>query len=222
MTVLLACLAMTQPSTERQVIDAQVEGASLTDSADPVALAGEPGTAVRIMFVHGLVTGHGVCTCPVLDDHGNNVNPGRAPLDTRALGRAEGARKASETYARRRARKAADELAVIDPSLWDDETRRIVLTLATVAAPSRIDDLLAGELPVTLDELDALVARLDAEQCQRVEWCKVTGPHDAWQCSIAASVHDNGHDPYEYCEACHGYRSIDHAHVHANGADYHA
>lgn len=164
MTSLLACLPMTEPvTTEQRVIAAQVDGAAHSEGGLAVELPGEHHSPERIMFVHGAMTGHGVCTCPVVDEHGVNVNPGRAPLDPRALGRAEGARKASETYARRRARKAADELAIIDPSLWDDETRRIVLTLATVAAPSRIDDVLAGELPITLDELDRLVVRLDAD-----------------------------------------------------------
>lgn len=80
-------------------------------------------------------------------------------MSGREAGRAEGSRKASETYARRRARRAADELAVIHPSLWDDETRRIVTTLATLTAPSRVDDVLAAELPVTDEELERAVAR---------------------------------------------------------------
>lgn len=155
---------MTEPVTEQQrVITAQIDGAAHSEGGLAVDLPGEHHSPERIMFVHGAMTGHGVCTCPVVDEHGHNVNPGRAPLDTRALGRAEGSRKASETFARRRARKCADELAIIDPTLWDDETRRIVTTLATLAAPSRIDDVLADELPVTLDELDRLVVRLDAD-----------------------------------------------------------
>jgi hypothetical protein len=57
---------------------------------------------------------------------------------------------AQHTYDRRRARKAADTLATILPSRWDDETRRIIGTLATISAPSRIDDLLvdAFEPPI--------------------------------------------------------------------------
>lgn len=139
---------MTQPTTaEQRVIDAQIKGAAYSSVEGPHELVGEPHSAERIMFLHGAMRGHGVCTCPVVDEHGNNVNPGRAPLDGRLLGRAEGARKSSDTYARRRARKAADELALIDPALWDDKTRQIVATLATMAAPSRIDDVLAEHLP---------------------------------------------------------------------------
>jgi hypothetical protein len=49
---------------------------------------------------------------------------------------------AQRTYDRRRARSAADTLATIPPNRWDDHTRSVVLTLATIAAPSRIDDAL--------------------------------------------------------------------------------
>lgn len=52
---------------------------------------------------------------------------------------------AQRTYDRRRARAAAETLANIPPNRWDDGTRQIVATLATISAPSRIDDLL-GEL----------------------------------------------------------------------------
>ncbi len=161
MTALLACRLMTftKPISPGA---AQELGALYAANGGPTDLAGEPHSPERIMFVHGAMTGHAACACAVVDEHGHNVNPGRAPLDARAAGRAEGSRKASETFARRRARKAADELAVIDPSLWDDETRRIVLTLATLAPASRVDDVLAAELPITLDELDRLVANLDA------------------------------------------------------------
>lgn len=51
------------------------------------------------------------------------------------------------TYDRRRARAAADTLATISPARWDDETRSIIATLATMTAPSRITDLLDRELP---------------------------------------------------------------------------
>jgi hypothetical protein len=49
---------------------------------------------------------------------------------------------AQRTYDRRRARSAADTLATIPPNRWDDHTRRVVATLATISAPSRIDDAL--------------------------------------------------------------------------------
>lgn len=49
---------------------------------------------------------------------------------------------AQQTYDRRRARTAADTLALIPPNRWDDTTRRIIATLATISAPSRIDDVL--------------------------------------------------------------------------------
>lgn len=60
---------------------------------------------------------------------------------------------AQRTYDRRRARSAADTLATIPPNRWDDATRQIVATLATISAPSRIDDLLAtfDEQPVGAD-----------------------------------------------------------------------
>ena len=54
-----------------------------------------------------------------------------------------GARESAQrTYDRRRARTAADTLATIPPNRWDDETRRIIATLATISSPSRIDDAL--------------------------------------------------------------------------------
>lgn len=140
--------------------EAQELGAAYAANGGPVPVAGRPHTAQRIMFVHGAMRGHASCDCPVVDEHGQNVNPGRTPLEGRAAGRAEGSRKASETYARRRARKAADELAVIDATLWDDETRRIVTTLATLCAASRVDDVLADEMPVTDEKLERIVARL--------------------------------------------------------------
>ena len=49
---------------------------------------------------------------------------------------------AQRTYDRRRARAAADTLALIPPNRWDDHTRQVVATLATISAPSRIDDVL--------------------------------------------------------------------------------
>lgn len=55
----------------------------------------------------------------------------------------DGARESAQrTYDRRRARSAADTLATIPPNRWDDETRRIIATLATISSPSRIDDAL--------------------------------------------------------------------------------
>jgi hypothetical protein len=59
---------------------------------------------------------------------------------------------AQVTYDRRRARSAAETLAQIPPNRWDDKTRQIVGTLATISAPSRIDDLLATfDAPITAD-----------------------------------------------------------------------
>lgn len=136
-------------TADAAIAEAQKLAAQLAASGAPVTLQGEPHTAKRIMFYHGATTGHAACSCPVVDEQGHNVNPGRQPLDGRAAGRAEGARKASDTYARRRARKAADELAVIDPQLWDDATRRIVATLATISTPSPIDTALADAFPAT-------------------------------------------------------------------------
>lgn len=62
------------------------------------------------------------------------------PMTTEHLDRAR--ESAQRTYDRRRARRAAGMLAEIPPNRWDDETRRIICTLATIAAPSRIDPLL--------------------------------------------------------------------------------
>ena len=140
-------------SFDKDVAEAQALAAQLHATGAPIALEGAPHSPKRIMFYHGATTGHAACSCPVVDEHGHNVNPGRQPLDGRAVGRAEGSRKSRDTYARRRARRAADELAVIDPRLWDDETRRIVGTLATVSAPSRIDAALDEAFPLTWDDL---------------------------------------------------------------------
>ncbi len=46
---------------------------------------------------------------------------------------------AQRTYDRRRARNFAEGLANIPPNRWDDATRAIIITLATLAIPSRID-----------------------------------------------------------------------------------
>lgn len=61
------------------------------------------------------------------------------------------------TYDRRRARSAAETLATIPPNRWDDRTRQIVATLATISSPSRIDDLLEafdGEPADTMISID--------------------------------------------------------------------
>lgn len=75
---------------------------------------------------------------------------------------------AQQTYDRRRARKAADTLAQIMPNRWDDETRRIVATLATVSAPSRIDNVLdeAFEPPIGGLNFDGSTRAADA--CDRM------------------------------------------------------
>lgn len=176
---------MTEPvRPEQRVITAQIDGAAYLGSTGvALELPGEHHSPERIMYMHGVMTGHDVCTCPVVDEHGHNVNPGRGPVDGRAIGRAEGSRKASETYARRRARKAADELAVIDPRLWDDETRRIVLTLATLCAPSRVDEVLVEHMPITDDELEHVVAELG---------CSARSPITESPCVLGAG-HDGQH-----------------------------
>lgn len=125
--------------------EAQELGAQLGARAEPVTLQGEPHSAERIMFTHGVLQGHAACTCPVVDEHGQNVNPGR-PMRERPHLRAARA-IADEGNSRRRARKAADSLALIDPALWDDETKKIITTLATLAAPSRITSVLDAEIP---------------------------------------------------------------------------
>lgn len=101
----------------------------------------------------------------------------------------EGAREnAQRTYDRRRARKAADTLATIPPNRWDNRTRQIIATLATVSAPSRIDNALTQafdgptweDMPEgTTDIREAIAAdirRLEAEhpvaadrRCRRVD-----------------------------------------------------
>lgn len=54
----------------------------------------------------------------------------------------EARESAQRTYDRRRARSAADTLALIPPNRWDDHTRLVIATLAMISAPSRIDDAL--------------------------------------------------------------------------------
>jgi hypothetical protein len=68
-------------------------------------------------------------------------NTGQAVLASLPMTNPQG-EGAQRTYDRRRARSAAETLATIPPNRWDDTTRRIICTLATIAAPSRIDDLL--------------------------------------------------------------------------------
>lgn len=67
---------------------------------------------------------------------------------------------AQRTYDRRRARRAAGMLAEIPPNRWDDETKRIIATLATIAAPSRIDDLLEAFDGPPADHLIEITPRL--------------------------------------------------------------
>lgn len=122
----------------------QRRGAAEHAHGGPIQLQGENHSPERIMFFHGATTGHEKCECPVVDEHGYNVNPGRAPL-VPVGHRAHlpvAREKAAQTYDRRRARKAADALATIDVALWDDATRKIIGTLATMCAPSRITTLI--------------------------------------------------------------------------------
>lgn len=77
MTVLLACRPMTP---EHEVAEAQKLAAQLHATGAPVTMQGAPHSPKRIMFYHGATTGHAVCPCPVIDEHGHNVNPGRVKL----------------------------------------------------------------------------------------------------------------------------------------------
>lgn len=84
-----------------------------------------------------------------------------AEADAKEAGREQGRESAQRTYDRRRARAAADTLAVIPPNRWDDHTRQVIATLATISSPSRIDDLLdafdgdPAEQYVVIDTADA-------------------------------------------------------------------
>lgn len=84
--------------------------------------------------------------------------------DTNA-GPAAGRENAQRTYDRRRARSAADTLATIPPNRWDEHTRSVIATLATISAPSRIDELLAGT--ALDDDATPLVVELDADEYRR-------------------------------------------------------
>src|ERR1051325_9541182 len=68
---------MTTPST---ITEYQAAGAAAHDAGGAITLIGDPGSAERIMFVHGSLRGDTTCGCPVLDEDGNNVNPNRVPL----------------------------------------------------------------------------------------------------------------------------------------------
>jgi hypothetical protein len=180
LTALLACRPMTELTADPQAL-----GAAYHAGDGSVMLAGEPHSPERIRFIHGAMTGHAACACPLLDEHGHNVNPGRAPLpeldpielDPIEAGRADGRRKAGETYARRRARAAADELALIAPALWDPETRSIVMTLATLAAPSRIDDVLDEHLLAVVPLFEPIECKHGVAGYRGVEACQ-EGAHD--------------------------------------------
>lgn len=73
-------------------------------------------------------------------------------------GRPDARAAAQDTYTRRRARAAAETLANIGPAGWDEATRRILLTLATIAMPSRIDRVLD-------DAFDPLLVPLPVAMC---------------------------------------------------------
>lgn len=106
---------------------------------------------------------------------------------------------AQRTYDRRAARAAADKLATIPPNRWDPETKRIICTLATIAAPSRIDDALeafdgagAGEL-VEIETPDA------ADRIARVQGAGV--PFEPIECKHGVAGYrgvetcaEGGHD----------------------------
>lgn len=85
---------------------------------------------------------------------------------------AEARAKAQQTYDRRRARDFAEALSTIPPARWDDATRAIIITLATLAVPSRIDDV-----------LDELIPLREAEPV-----------------ALCGSMH--GHDSIEQAKAC--------------------
>jgi hypothetical protein len=80
--------------------------------------------------------------------------------------------KARETYARRRARKAAETLATVDPELWDDHTTALVRRLgshdpANLSA-SWVDLALDAAFPTSgIDEDDEL-AHITPEQTEDI------------------------------------------------------
>jgi hypothetical protein len=65
---------------DAEVAEAQRLAAHLHAQGGPIELQGAPHSAKRIMFYHGATTGHAACPCPVIDEYGHNVNPGRRPL----------------------------------------------------------------------------------------------------------------------------------------------
>lgn len=132
---------------------------------------------------------------------------------------------AQRTYDRRRARNAAEQLAVIPPNRWDDRTRQIIATLATISAPSRIDELLdeAFEPPIGGAENphDMPSPYLDAMEVLDPARCASGHLHGG--ASAAAACDSLPRPPececgrYQGCDKCGRYRPR----VHDNG-DYRA
>ena len=113
----------------------------------------------------------------------------------------------SATYDRRRARTAAETLAGITPARWDDATKRILLTLAAMLAPSAIDTVLeAGALalnPIDVEAYERQALRL--QECREEDPLLIppgeprlftrpcTDPCGQSDCEVACAImHDNG------------------------------
>lgn len=84
---------------------------------------------------------------------------------TQNAGPEAGRENAQRTYDRRRARSAADTLATIPPNRWDAHTRSVIATLATLSAPSAVDQLLAGT--ALDDDAEPFVVELDVDAYER-------------------------------------------------------
>jgi hypothetical protein len=109
---------------------------------------------------------------------------------------ADGRDTAADTYRRRRARRAADELLEIPPELWDDHTTRVVI----VTLPSLVyAGVLAryGEPAGQLDALDTDETIFQDAQgftschsgvCGECDACRTTADDPL----SAPPVHDNG------------------------------
>lgn len=113
----------------------------------------------------------------------------------------ERARESAQvTYDRRRARTAAATLATITPSRWDDETRRIVATLATISSPSRIDDLLEAFDGDAADTMIAIVGPAENPHDMPSPY-ELAGPPDpAWNSSRCNRGHQ--HSTSDNAYAC--------------------
>ncbi len=100
---------------------------------------------------------------------------------------------AQRTYDRRRARSAAETLANIPPNRWDDTTRQMIATLATIAAPSRIDDALEAFDPdahdgVGADEMIEIIGPLDVSCAGELAGICSGGPAHHPDCADANAI----------------------------------